>query len=362
MRKVYFLAAAVAATLSVASCATSEVIDSELTTDEATPIGFGTFLDRVSRGSAAASPKANVVGVPELKASGAGFKVFAYYTAGVDWETYKSGAPETANFMDNFNVAWNSTAWEYAPLRYWPRTSNDEWENLTFFAYSTPTGTTAAGQQNNNPKIHFITEETASTQVDLVAAVATDVTKASGNGKVDFDFKHILSKIGFKTKFDGSYESATTVKIHSLRVYYKSGQVSKTADYTFPTGSMTPTWVPLSGSALDEKQIANSAGDQLFYSSAGEALDNTGTNSIDLCVSDNSYLMLIPQTPANGDVYVELQYQVTTGTTPQTITKLRVDLPTRTWEPGKAYTYNLLVSLTGVTFDTIVVTPWDDIP
>lgn len=215
MKKVYFLAAAAAAALSVASCATSEVVDSELAAADATPIGFSTFLDRVSRGAAAASPKASVLTTDNIK--DAGFTVLAYYTGEDNWTTYVSSAPADPNFMDDQAVTWNgtSTAWEYSPPKYWPRKDNNNWEKLTFFAHSTATGASADGASNSNPVITFTTQETAAAQVDLLAAVLPNVTKASNDGKVEFAFNHILSKIGFSIRLAESYGTATAVKVKS---------------------------------------------------------------------------------------------------------------------------------------------------
>jgi hypothetical protein len=355
MRKVYFLAAAVAATLSVASCATSEVIDSELTTDGATPIGFGTFLDRVSRGSAAASPKATVVDVDGLKAPGAGFTVLAYYTGTTDWDA--SNAPADPNFMDDQSVTWNDPAWTYSPPKFWPRKNNNIWEKLTFFAFSTVTDASADGQSSDNPKITFTTQETASAQVDLVAATAPNAT--GDNPTVQFAFNHILSKIGFSAKLGGNYGDKTAVNIKSLRVYYDGGKVFKTGTYIFSSDNTTSTWTTTGTSHVEQTQ---NAGDQLFNGSV--TLNNDGS-LVDLCATANSYLMLIPQPLATlGDIYVELQYDVVTtssGTTTSTSSPtLTVNLPPVTWLPGKAYTYNLIVNLTAVTLGVMKIEDWDD--
>jgi hypothetical protein len=361
MRKVYFLAAAVAATLSVASCATSEVIDSELTTDEATPIGFGTFLDRVSRGSAAASPKAAVVGVPELETSG--FTVLAYYTGTTNWDA--ANAPASPNFMDDQPVTWDGTSsWTYSPPTFWPRKDNDgqngdDWEKLTFFAFSTVTDASADGLANSNPVITFTTGETAATQVDLVAATVANATGA--NPTVQFNFKHILSKIGFSTRLAADDGDATVVKVKSLKYCYKA-QVNKKGSYTFSlTNDATADWTTIGTYYAQQTTPAN--GEQLFNDPIGTTLTTTAT---DLCAPDK-YLMLIPQLIADGALSVELIYDVVTttsgGVSSTSTTTFVKDLPAIAGglQAGKAYTYDLAVSLTGVDF-TVDVDIWTPAP
>ena len=74
--------------------------------------------------------------------------------------------------------------------------------------------------------------------------------------------------------------------------------------------------------------------------------------------------MLIPQTLADDDLYVELEYDVITtaggggGGTSTSSPKLKVYLPGVTLEAGKEYTYNLVVNLSGVTFDPPTVNGW----
>ena len=367
MKKVYFLAAAAAAALSVASCATSEVVDSELAAADATPIGFSTFLDRVSRGAAAASPKASVLTTDNIK--DAGFTVLAYYTGEDNWTTYVSSAPADPNFMDDQAVTWNgtSTAWEYSPPKYWPRKDNNNWEKLTFFAHSTATGASADGASNSNPVITFTTQETAAAQVDLLAAVLPNVTKASNDGKVEFAFNHILSKIGFSIRLAESYGTATAVKVKSLQLHYTADKVEKNGTYTFDSNNTVNTtdWTLLNTGFLPSS--ADGSGDQLFLDATGVLLNNDATpTSFNLCEhsTTHTYLMLIPQTLADDDLYVELEYDVITtaggggGGTSTSSPKLKVYLPGVTLEAGKEYTYNLVVNLSGVTFDPPTVNGW----
>ncbi|MDR3367522.1 MAG: fimbrillin family protein [Prevotellaceae bacterium] len=347
MKKVYILAA-VAAALSVASCATDEVVDPELTTEEAAPIGFGTFLDRVSRGSAAASPKAAVLTDAGLKAPAAGFKVLAYSTGVTDWATYVSGASANPNFMDDQPVTWGGTSWKYAPAKYWPRKDNTTWGKVTFFALSNSNDASADGQANNNPKIGFTVQQRASDQVDLVAAVVTDKT-GEGDGKVKFNFRHILSKIGFTAKLDQNIDTvATTIKVKYLVLKYEANKISAEGTYTFPSKDTIGSW-----SLTSSRWLYSDTPDTLF--SGNDTLKKS--TPINLCATANTYLMLIPQATSPGNLSVTLVYDViTTASTltlasDTTVTTLPVGMPAATWEAAKEYTYNLTVKPKQVTID-----------
>jgi hypothetical protein len=299
-----------------------------------------------------------------LKTSG--FTVLAYYTGVTKWANYT--APANPDFMNDQTVTWNGTsgAWEYTPPKYWPRKDNDntdgdDWGNVTFFAFSTATDAIASadGVASSNPKITFTTPETAAEQVDLVAAVVTDASGGTNNGKVKFDFKHILSKIGFAAKLAEDDGDATEVKVKSLKVN-TGGKVGKSGTYTFKSDNTIADW------SLTTSSFLGGNGDELYSNSSGLTLTTTPQ---DLCnlANPKSYLMLIPQELNAGDMSVDLEFDVITtaggtgGGTSTSTSTIKADLPVISggWKAGKAYTYNLVVTLTGVEFDTPTVAGWD---
>ncbi|MDR1022379.1 MAG: fimbrillin family protein [Prevotellaceae bacterium] len=346
MKKHYFLATAVAA-LALWSCANNDNL--QPVPEEANAIGFGTFLARIPQGSGAAAPKVAVLDLNSLKNTG--FKVFAYHNSAAPTTLVSSvtGAP---TFMNDTLVEWKTNQWEYAPTRYWPRPSESTWGYVSFFAFSKVTGAaatyTAGG--GSNPGIVFTTQESAASQVDLVADTAYSRTGAGG--AVKFNFAHILSKIGFSAKLAQSYADAT-VKIKSLKVYYKSGKVSRKGTYTFPGRSgVAGGWIPASD-CFSEKPAES--GDHLFDNSAGYVLDATAYN---LC-GDDSYLMLVPQNRAAGDIYVELKYSVTTVQPELTVdNRLTVELPAVNFTAGNAYTFTFALTLKSVDFVNTTVSAW----
>ncbi|MDR1341922.1 MAG: fimbrillin family protein [Prevotellaceae bacterium] len=349
MKKHYFLAATAA--LALWSCTSNEVDNLPAALEESNAIGFGTFLPRIPQGYGAAAPKASNLTATLLQTNG-GFKAFAYYTASSAWS---SGSLSTApDFMDA-DVTWATSSWTYSPIKYWPKLGSNDWGKVSFFGFSKAGGAAASYAAGAVPTITFTTQESASAQVDLVADTAYDRTGGDNGGMVKFNFAHILSMVGFSAKLQADYADAT-VKVKSLKLYYKVGTVKKAGTYTFPTRSTPGGWVPA------EPYFAhNAAGDQLF---SGEATLSTAPSN--LCGTDK-YLMLIPQEITTaGDMYVELEYSVTTATPDLTVTNTAtINLPATPFGLGKAYTFIFSLTLNPVVFDTnIEVGPWgvkDDI-
>jgi hypothetical protein len=348
MKKTLFLAAIAA--LVLGSC-TKEVIDSPaMLADETSAIGFGTFLDRAPQSGI--KPLATVLNLDGLK--DAGFYVLAYSTGADEWDAYVSGADAEPNLMDNQHVEWSTDKWAYTPVKFWPKLGDGSYGKVSFFGYApNGTGITVAGTASGTPTIAFATQATAAAQVDLVADVVLDKTGPTTN-LVKFDFDHILSRIGFTAKLAADYDPAT-VTVTSLKVYYKTSEVKNNGTYTFAEtdNKAAGNW------ALDDASFFANAADQIFDGSTSPA---TLTTSAEGLSADDNYLMLIPQSYDEGDVYVELEYTVaySDGTSiPNTIPNINLPTVTSGWESGKAYSYNFTLTLDPIVFDVdISVGEW----
>jgi hypothetical protein len=333
--------------------------------EEASAIDFGTFLDRAPKASASPSgiqPLGAVLNKDGLQASTAGFTVLAYYTESEVWSDYTP--PATPNFMDDQTVTWNSSGaglWDYDPVKYWPRIGS-QWGKVSFFGFSTATGALADGVDGGNPIIGFTTQTAATSQADLIADVVLNATGAT-DGKVKFMFDHILSRIGFTARLNTTYSSAT-VTVKSLKVYYKATEVVSTGTYTFndTDNKADGNWTT-GTDYFAEASTFTSAGDRIYNGDTSPA--TLTTTATDTKLSDpGAYLMLIPQELEAGDMYVELDYSVTTSSPTLTVNnKAIIELPVVSggWKPGKAYTYNFTLTLNPVVFDTdIDVSNWED--
>jgi hypothetical protein len=341
MKKNYFFAALTALTL--ASCATNEPVDdSPLAPEAARAIGFGTFLDRISQSSAAVAPKGFGVEIGDLQFASNGFKVLAYSTGSTKWDGAISSLPATPDFMNDLSVKWSTGQWTYTPLQYWPA------GYVSFFSYFPVTGATTALSASASPKISFTTQEAAENQVDLVVSALLNQTEDSG--QVKFKFDHILSKIGFSARVFA--KSANLPTINSLKVYYKANTVVKDGTYTFSEDNTQPSiWT--AGSSKFSAKTAGMGDEALAYTTP-LSLDGDVPKVSDLCWSPNgkfyyTYLMLIPQQLEDGDIHVELKYELMGASY---TSKIELPAVAGGFLPGKSYTYTFVIKFNLLEFDS----------
>ena len=150
------------------------------------------------------------------------FDVFAFTADG----TAFMGKVDTDFGHDGVNIVYNNGKWDYknaSDLRYWPS------EALDFYAFNP--GTVSEDMMMNYmweasgtvQKISYtcIDEYGAGTHAnyDVMYAIAKGQTKATNNGVVKFNFKHILSQVVFKakTQYDNMQVDIDVIKIHNFK-------------------------------------------------------------------------------------------------------------------------------------------------
>lgn len=201
--KKFLMAFAAIAAISTVSCTQEEELLTGSGSNDQAPDGdavaFGTYL------ASAPESRAEVMDLPALKEKG--FGVFAYYTGTEDYNITEPN--HVPNFMYNQEVTWKGDdeeggMWQYSPVKYWPSNPTEE---VSFFAYApyveTPgaTGITAftANNAKGDPKLSFKMDENVDNQVDLLYSNnAMNIRKQTIAEKVNFRFKHALSRIAFK--------------------------------------------------------------------------------------------------------------------------------------------------------------------
>jgi hypothetical protein len=311
--------------------------------DEASAIGFGTFLDRVVPQNGI-KPLATVLTITDLKRSNVGFQVEAYEHAKDDW----NDAARTATNYMSAKVTWSGNptssngTWTYSPIKYWPG------EKVSFFAYFPTTGwfgtTFTPATANENPKLYCETQTGYLAQQDFIVDAKYNLTGDAD--KVTFKFDHVLSRIGFKAKT--SYAPAT-VTMSSLTFYY--GGLRRSGTYTFDSGT---------GNGDDKNNKAGkwevtngpSVGNSNNFLASTATLSSITLSSTPYDISEaynpKRYLMLIPQeNPAATADQAYMRVSYTIDYPPdhdppnEKVSNERVDLPPITWEPGIAYTYTL---------------------
>lgn len=150
------------------------------------------------------------------------FDVFAFTADG----TAFMGKVDTDFEHDGVKIVYKDGKWDYDDandLRYWPSEALDFYafnpgtvsdDMLTFYMWE------ASGTVQ---KISYtcIDEYGAGTHAnyDVMYAIAKGQTKATNNGVVKFNFKHILSQVVFKakTQYDNMQVDIKEIKIHNIK-------------------------------------------------------------------------------------------------------------------------------------------------
>ncbi|MGL5787044.1 MAG: fimbrillin family protein [Bacteroidales bacterium] len=293
--------------------------------------------------------KASVMG--DVALQGTGFKVFAVQHA-VDATDYSGSV-----FMDQLKESWNTDKWMHDGKYYWPET-----EALSFFMVAPYDANlniaqpAAAGAMTLPVTIN----NNVADQIDILAASVLNKTKVTNaSGKVNFTFKHILSKIGFAAKVkDGEN---LKFKITGISFTYGADMV-KDGTYTF--GPEENVGTITTGATLHGAETSSVIDIKTAEGTIIETHDYVSINA------DNAYLMLMPQNVTGDLMTMTLNYQVAVaGNAYDTAGKTAtIAIPAMEYKQGLAYTYNLILSsesgddgnLLEVTFGTVGVENWAD--
>jgi len=360
MRKYLILTAMTFAALEFVGCSRNDVLDKLSTANKV--IEFGTYVGRD------AQTRASEVKLGDVETSG--FGVYAYYTQNIKFAELET--TPTPNFMKNQQVTYNGTSWVYAPVKYWP---NNEGDYVSFFAYApfdpnagVPVISDGSAAGSKKVTIDFIVANDDDQQKDLLwnnkngIGESIDVNKQNiSTGVVTFNFAHALSRIGFSVQgavdqLDAGGEIASGTKITVNEVIlsgeahkYEKGVVTKPAagafyeSGTLNLNSATADWSNTQG----EQKFTLDSNDLEAVVLSGSQKDAKRLNK------EDSYLMVIPQNFAQDQLYVYVEYTVTTedsnleGEKSEITNYISKSIPIN-FEAGKAYTLNLVLGMTSV--------------
>ena len=310
MKKQLFLLAGVAAAL--ASCTKTETVEQ----NPSTAIGFSSAWVGNSVDS-----KVDEITEGNLRT----FQVYGGYLA-----------DNMTHVFDNVTVSsTDGQTWTYeGDLRYWA-----EGEDYKFAAYA-PADAAAFGTVATDPTngaltfTNFVSNPT--NQCDLIYATDDVPSASAGQGKVIFNFNHLLSMIKFT--FKSGFAEDIEVTISDLKVY---GMVS--------TGNYDQNWTP--GSAKVEETAPFT-----------EIKVPTAEKTISDASSDD--FAVIPQSIGGADVTVSFMVNVANEHGDPVISNkpLSAKLPATTWQAGNRYNYNVTISgsqvdLNPIEFGTPTVEP-----
>lgn len=349
MNKIYLFTAAFAVMASLSGCSDTELASID-TAQEKTPIGFHTVGSQMGS-------RATIINSADITKTD--FKVYAFDAAG---NAFMGNNDTDDNTTDHngVRIEYDQTnkTWKYAneaDLRYWP-------ENTPLDFYAVNPGPVITGANEYDIKLHYnwkiskdkqqityssFDEYKASANynnMDVMYAIAKNQTKDLNNGKVKFNFKHILSQIVFqaKTQYEGMEVEIKEIKIYNCK---------PSGTFTFPTTESPElkNWQsadnltgPIPFTVVKDQTITvNSVTKATDISSATpllfvpQELNNpwdTNKTKQEADKAFQSYLEITCRIKQNG-VYL-------VGTADKYKT-LFVPFQT-TWEPGKRYVYTLI--------------------
>jgi hypothetical protein len=292
MKKLYLFAAL--ATM-LAACSENDLTAEKQVVQQNAEEGAVEFSAYVNRGTTRAG-KNGVIDNGTLRASDAGFGVFAYYTNG---ESYTGSTKP--DFMYNQKVTYGATNWEYSPVKYWPNefgddAVSDQVDKLTLFAYApyvevTPlTGLVKAADPNNainitgmtrnnatgDPFVKYVSSMLSNNSVDLCYGVAAEYFSSSNsavnqnkieagkpyvdvvkpgtdaNSKIKFDFKHALAQLNvtIDANVKDMTNNSTQIDLMHTRIWVRSVTfegITQTGALNLNSNGSSPNWYDVNG-------------------------------------------------------------------------------------------------------------------
>lgn len=341
MYKKFFMGIAAMAALTLVSCSSDDLNSLSDNSSKNEAISFDGYLGRSA--VAVNGSRGSVETKETLKTDG--FGVFGNYNS-------TGGQEFGSNLFNNVKVTYETSAWTYSPLKFWPTQGH-----IDFLAYAPYDSKYADKVSKENQKLDFTVNPTIKNQKDLLYANAVGKTKdkiSSTGNKVKFQFAHALSKLGYKVKLSGDYSSNATFKLTKItlagspngatQAFYTSGKIDLSK-----TNTASDLW---SDYATDRQNFDWFSGSSTV---TGTVLKHPNENRAE----NEDYLFVIPQKFKTGTdkLYVIVTYTITYTNDPtNSITNTVYKQLSNDFEPGKAYMINLTLGLP-IEFDADV-TMW----
>ena len=338
MDKKFVMGIAAMAALTLVSCSSDDLDSFSDNSSKNEAISFDGYLGRSA--VAVNGTRGSEVKIGNLQTDG--FGVFGKYTS-------TDGQTSDANFFKNQKVTYSTTEskWTYSPLKFWP--SDGHIDFLAYAPYVNGTELTDGSKINN-----FIVSKTITDQKDLLWTNATSSISAdltSAKKKVNFQFHHALSRLGYTVKLTGDYSSDNvTFTLKKITLAGSPTDAETGAFYTSGT-------IDLSKATKDANLWSDQTGKQKFdwFSGDYQVKSSTASHPDDNREKDKDYLFVIPQnfsekiggTENSDKLYVIVEYEVTykSGTPATTIKNKVYKQLTTNFLQGKAYNLNLTLGL-----------------
>lgn len=324
MDKKFVMSIAAMAALTLVSCSSDDLDSFSDNSSKNEAISFDGYLGRSA--VAVNGTRGSEVTVATLKDKG--FGVFGKYNA---------GDGKTSDFFVNQKVTYSDSKWTYSPLKFWPTQGK-----IDFLAYAPH----KEGQKlnANTTTFDFTVAPKAADQIDLLWTNATgkisaDLTSTtSTKEKVNFQFHHALSRLGYTVKLYGDNPSANlannvTFKVNKITLAGSSDGKTKNAFYKTGTIDLSKA---NKEAGLWSAETSDKNKQNYDLVSSDQTLDQNGINS------DKNYLFVIPQDFSGADeLYVYVEYTIDYGGETGSVKNTVYKQIKKKFEQGKAYMLNL---------------------
>ena len=326
MDKKFVMGIAAMAALTLVSCSSDDLDSFSDNSSKNEAISFDGYLGRSA--VAVNGTRGSVETVATLKANG--FGVFGKYTP--------TGGGQASNLFDNQKVTYSTSTtpteskWTYSPLKFWP--SDGHIDFLAYAPYDKSTTLTDGSKINDFTVSESITDQKDLLWTNTTSQITADITKK----KVNIQFHHALSRLGYTVRLTGDYSSSNVTFILNKITLAGSADGTKNAFYKKGTIDLSKTpsseglWTNLSS---DKQNFLN-------WSSSDKTLSNAETKN-----PDNEYLFVIPQNFDTGsdELYVIVEYTIKyTDGTPSVKNTVYKQIK-KDFKQGKAYMLNLTLGL-----------------
>lgn len=348
MYKKFFMGIAAMAALTLVSCSSDDLDSVSDNSSKNEAISFDGYLGRSA--VAVNGSRGSEVKIDQLKTGG--FGVFGNYSK-------ETTTAYGNSLFDNQQVTYDNdkSKWTYSPLKFWP--SDGHIDFLAYAPYDKNTKLTDGPKINN-----FIVSKTITDQTDLLwtnatSSISADVT--SSKNKVNFQFHHALSRLGYTVNLTGDYSSNPENKAtFTLKKITLAGSSDGTKGAFYTSGT-----IDLSKATKDAKLWSGQTGKQKFDWSSVDKLvtyvNPTDHTKKPISNLDTEYLFVIPQdfsqtkteeNPNVDELYVIVEYTIHYQDGKEQTNKVYKQIK-RHFLQGKAYNLNLTLGLP-IEFDVAV--------
>lgn len=340
MDKKFFIGIAAMAALTLVSCSSDDLDSFSDNSSKNEAISFDGYLGRSA--VAVNGTRGGVVTIDQLKTDG--FGVFGKYTS-------TDGQTSDANFFKNQKVTYSTTEskWTYSPLKFWP--SDGHIDFLAYAPYVNGTELTDGSKINNFAVSKVITDQKDLLWTNATSQITADVT--SSKKKVNFQFHHALSRLGYTVNLTGDYSSNQENKAtFTLKKITLAGSPDETKGAFYTSGT-----IDLSKQNNKEGLWSNQTGQQKFDWSSEDKLvtyvDPKDQTKKPVSNSPSDYLFVIPQdfsqtkteeNPNVDELYVIVEYTIHYQDGKEQTNKVYKQIK-RHFLQGKAYNLNLTLGL-----------------